>query len=161
MRHNKEESHKNHFKSATDNGLISDKAFWDLVKPFLSNKGVLVGSEISVVKGNKIVTDDRELTELLNKYYVNIIKKTSGKKPCSVADTTDVDIDRDIVKLILEKYNNLQSVLAILQSPDYNLEIFLVNEIEPRDVAILLKNLDRKNPQGKINTPETCAPSCE
>ena len=40
---------KNHFKEATKNGLISNQAFWDLVKPFLSNKGALVGSDISIV----------------------------------------------------------------------------------------------------------------
>ena len=32
---------KNHFKEATRNGVLSNKEFWDLVKPFLSNKGDL------------------------------------------------------------------------------------------------------------------------
>ena len=32
---------RNHFKEATKNGTPSNKEFWDLVKPFLSNIGDL------------------------------------------------------------------------------------------------------------------------
>ena len=32
---------KNHFKEATKNGPMSNKEFWDLVKPFFSNRGDL------------------------------------------------------------------------------------------------------------------------
>ena len=70
--------------------MLSNQAFWDLVKPFLSNKGAPVGSDISIVKNDTIITDDQELSELFNEYYVNIVENTSGKKPCGVADTTDM-----------------------------------------------------------------------
>ena len=45
---------KQHFKQATENGLISNRAFWNLVKPFLSNRGGLAGSDISLVKNKKL-----------------------------------------------------------------------------------------------------------
>ena len=77
---------KNHFKRVTSNGLMSKKAFWDLVKPFLSNKGVLAGTAISMIKDDKIVTDDHDLGEILNDYYINIVENTSGKKPSSIAN---------------------------------------------------------------------------
>ena len=54
---------KNHFKEATRNGVLSNKEFWDLVKPFLSNKGGLISSDISLVKNDAVITDDQELTE--------------------------------------------------------------------------------------------------
>ena len=84
------------------------------------------------------------MTELLNEYYVNVVKNTSGKKPCGVADTTDSDDDRHIVRLILEKNKSHPSVLAIVQNPDCNVETFSVKEMEARDVALLLKCLDGK-----------------
>ena len=115
--------------------------------PGLTNKGALVGSDISIVKNDTIITDDQELSELFNEYYVNIVENTSGKKPCGVADTTDIDDDRHIVKLILEKYKNHPSVLAIVQNPNCNFETFSVNEVEAREVALLLKSLDGKNLQ--------------
>ena len=66
---------------------MSNKAFWDPVKPFLSNKGDLIGIDISLVKGDRIVTDDHDLCEIINDYYINIVKNTSGKKPSNIADT--------------------------------------------------------------------------
>ena len=143
---------KHHFRKATKNGMLSNKAFRELVKPFFSNKGALVGSDISIVKNNKIITDDHELTELFNKHYVNIVENASGKKPCGVADTTDIDDDRDIVRLILEKYKNHPSVLAIVQNPDSNFEAFSFHEVETRDVALLLKSLNGKKSTGEDQT---------
>ena len=144
---------KNHFKKGTENWLLSNQAFWDLVKPFLSNKGALVGSDISIVKNGTIITDDQDLSELFNEYYVNIVENTSGKKPCGVADTTDIDDDRHAVRLILGKYKNHPGVLAIVQNPDRNFETFSDNEVEARDVALLLKSLDGKKSTGVDQIP--------
>ena len=69
---------KNHFKRVTSNGLMSNKAFWDPVKPFLSNKGVLACTDIFLIKDSKIVTDDHELGENFNDYYINIVEFNWG-----------------------------------------------------------------------------------
>ena len=58
---------------------ISNQDFWNLVKLLLSNKGGLIGDEISLVHENQIVTDDYELTEIFNKHYINIVQKTSDQ----------------------------------------------------------------------------------
>ena len=50
------------------------------MKKFLSNKGGLTGNEISLVNGDRIVTDDHELLELFTEYYINIVENMSGKK---------------------------------------------------------------------------------
>ena len=52
---------KNHFKKGTKNGTMSNKEFWDLVKPFLSNKGGLASSDISLAKNDTVITDHQEL----------------------------------------------------------------------------------------------------
>ena len=75
---------------------------------------------------------------------MNTVENTSGKNPCGAADITDIDDDRHIVRLILEKYKNHPSVLSIVQNPDCNFETFSVNELEAQDVAILLNSLDGK-----------------
>ena len=74
---------------------MSNKAFWDLVKPFLSNKGVLTGTDISLVKDEKIVTDDHDLCEIFNDYCISIVENTSGKKPSSIANANSFDDDRE------------------------------------------------------------------
>ncbi len=69
----KEKAIKQHFKRA-----ISNRAFLDLVKPFLSKKGCLAGNDISLIKNNEIVTDEKQLTEIFNDHYINIVEKSSG-----------------------------------------------------------------------------------
>ena len=144
---------KNHFKKATKNGTMSNKEFWDLVKPFLSNKGGLASSDISLVKNDTVITDDQELTEIFNEHYVNIVEKSSGKKPNSIAKDVGISDDRQIVRLILEKYKDHPSVLAIIQNPDQALGTFTFQEIENKEVAQLLKSLDGRKSTGEDKIP--------
>ena len=44
-------------------GVVSNSDFWNLVKPFLSNKGGLSGNDITLVKEGKLITDDKALTK--------------------------------------------------------------------------------------------------
>ena len=125
---------KNHFKRVTSNGLMSNKDFWDLVNPFLSNKGVLAGTDISLVKDDKIVTDDHDLCEIFNIYCINIVENTSSKKPSSIANENSIDDPRLIVRLSLDKYKNHPSILAIVHDPEHTVKSFSFNEVSARDV---------------------------
>ena len=87
---------KSHFKEATKSGTMSNKEFWDLVKPFLSNKGELMSSDISLVNNETTVTNDKELTEIFNDRYVIIVEKSSGKKPISLAKDAGFSDDRQL-----------------------------------------------------------------
>ena len=91
---------KSHFKEATKNSIMSNKEFWNLVKPFLSNKGGLE-IDIFLVHNNAIVTDEQELTEIFNDHYINLVEKSSGKKPTSLAKDTGISDDRQIVRFRL------------------------------------------------------------
>ncbi len=144
---------KTHFKEATKNGTLSNKEFWDLVKPFLSNKGGLTSSDISLVKNDTVVTDDQELTEIFNDHYVNIVEKSSGKKPVNLAEYTGISDDRQIVRLILDKYKNHPSVLAIIQNPEQVLNTFSFHEIGNQEIMELLKSLDGKKSTGEDQIP--------
>ena len=70
---------RNHFKNAASNGLVSKQDFWNLVKPFLSSKGGYHVTDITLNKEDKIITDDRELVEVFNDHYVNVVEKSLGK----------------------------------------------------------------------------------
>ena len=132
---------------------MCNKEFWDLVKPLLSNRGGLTSSDISLVKNETIVTDDKELTEIFNDHYVNIVEKSNGKKPISLAKDTGFSDDRQIVRLILDKYKNHSSVLAIIQNPEQLLNTFTFQEAGNQEVTKLLKSLD-----GRISTVEDKIP---
>ena len=144
---------KSHFTEATKNGIMSNKEFWDLVKPFLSNKGGLTSSDISLVRNDTIVTDDQELAEIFNHHYVNIVEKSSGKKPISLAKDIGISDDRQIVRLILDKYKYHPSVLAIIQNPEQVMGTFTFQEVENQEVAHLLKSLDGRKSTGEDKIP--------
>ena len=144
---------KNHFKEATQNGTLSNKEFWNFVKPFLSNKGALASSDISLVKNDTVITNDQELTEIFNDHYVNIVEKSSGKKPVNLANDTGISGDRQIVRLILDKYKNHPSVLAIIQNPEQVLNTFSFHEIGNQEVIELLKSLDGRKSTGEDQIP--------
>ncbi len=132
---------ENHFKRLTSNDLMNNRAFWDLVKLFLSNKGASAGNDISLVKDDKIFTSDRDLCEIFNSYYINIVN-SSGKKPSNIAYEHSVNKNREIIRLILDKYKNHPSILAIVQDPEHTFEIFPFQEVTPKDVWLQLKTLD-------------------
>ena len=118
------------------------RAFWNLVKPFLSNKGGLAGNDISLVRNAKIVTEDRKLAQIFNDHYVNIVEKSSGVKPCNIADAAATDDDRQIIGLIIETYKNHTSILAIIRNPAINFHSFSFREVEVCQGRKQLKSLD-------------------
>ena len=132
---------------------MSNKDFWYLVKPFLSNKGGLSDSNITLVKGEKMITDDAELTEVFNDHYVDIVQKSSCKKPSSMAENYGIKDDREAVKKILAEHKNHPSVLAIIQNPNNNFEPFSFKEVENSVVLRLLKEMDGKKSTGEDNIP--------
>ena len=69
---------KKFFQEATENGTVTNKTFWELVKPFISNKGNYSSGTISIKENEKIIDDEREVVDLFNNHYVNIVENTSG-----------------------------------------------------------------------------------
>ena len=144
---------KDHFKKATSRGIMSNKEFWDLVKPHLSKRGGLSDNNITLMKDQKIFTDKPTLCQLFNDHYINIVQNSSGRKPLNVADTTDLEDDRDIVELILEIYKNHPSILAIIEHRGFVSEYFSFNEVTSKEVREIVKPLDCRKSMGEDMLP--------
>ena len=81
-----------HFRNVSEGRIFSsDRNIWKIIKPFLTNKGFIPISDISLKEGNEIITTDKDLPETINNHYVNIIAKTTGFKP-----HTDLHMFRDL-----------------------------------------------------------------
>ena len=52
----------------------------EIVNPFLTNKGFIASSDISLNEENEIITTDKDLPKAFNNRYVNIIEKTAESK---------------------------------------------------------------------------------
>ena len=60
---------------------MNNKNFWKVIKPFLINKGFIDGNEITIVDGDEIISEEKELVKIFNEHYINIVEKTCGLKP--------------------------------------------------------------------------------
>ena len=67
---------KSYFQKVTQKGFANNKAFWNTIKTFLTNKKILNSDSNSVTKENEIITDKKTMTHSFNTHYVNIVKKS-------------------------------------------------------------------------------------
>ena len=72
---------KAYSRKVTGKGFANNKAFWNTVKPLLTNKGFLTNETFAIESKEKIVTDKSKLVNLFNSHYVNIVEKASGCVP--------------------------------------------------------------------------------
>ena len=86
----RKKSIKKYFKNISKDGVVSNKSFWTIMKPFLTNKGHINGEEIILKHDNETITESSVLAEMFNSHYINIVEKTSGKKPSHFARDNNV-----------------------------------------------------------------------
>ena len=66
---------------------MSNKTFWRTVRPFLTNKGILMDNEISLIRNGKTIYDEKQIAKVINHAY-NILEHTTGNKPTSILNDT-------------------------------------------------------------------------
>ena len=95
------------------NNIVTNKNFWNFIRPFLVNKDLLNSSQIMLRNKKKIVTDNREIVQVLNDHYINIVEKSCGKKPTSAAKQSHLTDDIKIVNHIVRHYEDHPSLRYI------------------------------------------------
>ena len=147
------EAIKTDFQNVTTNLNRSSKPFYDLVKPYMTNKGALCSSDINLMENGKIVSDERHLTEIFNEYYINIIKHSSGKNPVSIAETLESGSSYDkIIDEILAKYKDHPSITCI-KINQIHTESFIFKLVNQNEVLKILKSVDPKKSVGIDSIP--------
>ena len=68
-----------YFKKCTRKEVSNNKQFWDLVKPFLTNKSSFSSDSITMKDKDKFIDDEKELVKIFNNNHINIVEKTSGE----------------------------------------------------------------------------------
>ena len=93
------------FKEVTKDGILIKK-FWRAVKPFLTNNGCRSNGFIGIENEGKLICNEQELVELLNEHYINMVEKSSGKKPLSLGNSSDTSQNEMTVKETISVYSN-------------------------------------------------------
>ena len=60
---------------------MTNKKFWKTVRPFLSDTGTQDNHDIILDENGKFIKDNREISEILNDFYISIVGQTTGMKP--------------------------------------------------------------------------------
>ena len=91
------------------------------MKPYLSNKGALCNTDISLSE-NDIITNDIEIANIFNEYYTNIVEHTSGNRPVNIEDDLPIGSSFDMIfDTISKTYNDHPSIKAIFNKNQDNL----------------------------------------
>ena len=92
---------------------MSNKAFWNTVKPFLAYKGFLINENITIKHKNKIATANSRLAHLFDNHCINIIESTSGMPPKNIGNPECKSDDHLTVAKIIKHYKNHPSIETI------------------------------------------------
>ena len=106
---------KTYIENITKSGVMPNKTFWRTVRSFLTNKGILIDNEISLIHNDKTIRDEKEVAETLNQAHINILEHTTGKKPTSVLHDTNTELS-SAIDLLINKYDTKPSIIKIKDS---------------------------------------------
>ena len=127
--------------------LVTNRNFWEIIKPFLSNKGHLENVDIMLNHNNKIVCNDHELVKVFNEHYINIIEKLGGEKPTNITEEYSFENDKQAIEIICNSYKNHPSILKIrstitVKENSNDNTIFLT--VNRKEVKQCLQKLNRR-----------------
>ena len=138
------------FKEATKDGIMSNKKFWSTVKPCLTNKGGISNDFISVEKDGDLISNEKEIVELFNQNYINIVESSSGKKPSSLRNCFNASQDElTVKKKIISLYSNhpsIQKIKSVFNTDNK----FDLPKPTASDINKMIKSLDTSKATGQM-----------
>ena len=93
-------------KEATKDVIMISKKYGRTVKLLLTNNGCISNDFIGMENESNLIFHKQEFMELFNKHYINIVEKSSGKKPLSLGNSPDASQDKMTVKEIISVYSD-------------------------------------------------------
>ena len=151
------------FYANLDVSFVNDKRkFWKNVKPFFSEKGSS-GKKITLVEKSdpdnkdsdnseeRIITEDEEVAETLNKFFQNAVKKLDIEENRFLLD--EVEEGNDPIEMAIAKYAHHPSILTIRDKIGENAIPFSFSDITLEEVEQELSQLDPKKASTFQNIP--------
>ena len=119
---------KKYMDKVSEKGIETNKSFWNFIKPFMTNKGMVASNDITLIEGKNIITDEYEISLTFDKRYINIVEKSCGNKPNKTGTTLGSLNDSDDNDRIIKSYQKHPSVLKIRNKFDSDLNSFISNK---------------------------------
>ena len=69
--------------------LVTNRMFWKTMKPLMTNKGVMSSGTIIIEEDGELISNEKDLVNIFNDHYINIVESTIGKKPQQLGNPSD------------------------------------------------------------------------
>ena len=139
---------KEYFENLNLNSITDNKKFWKSVKPNFTNKNIKQ-EKIILVENEKIISENKEIAEIMNDYFVNITKELNI--PEVILSDND-SIFSDSLEEIIETHSKHPSILKINESIKLT-EIFNFNEVNQAQIEKEILSLNSKKAMGADSIP--------
>ena len=148
---------KEHFSSLCTNNDVSNRKFWDTVKPFLNDKGSHGNENITLLEDGEIIREGYIISEIFNNHYVDIIENITGKKQEEPQITNINDMSRHkkeaTLDSILERYRFHPSIVSIKMHCPNEQPKFKFTKANPDDICQIIKDMKSHTCMGVDNIP--------
>ena len=144
---------RTYFSHLADNNGLNNKKFWSAMKPFLTDKSTKRSQEIIQNSDDKIVKDSREVTEILNNYFTDIVEITTGKKPRILPCTQDGIVNDNILDEIIFRFKDHPSVKHIKSKIANGVGKFSFKPATAKNVERITDMLEAKTSTGFDSIP--------
>ena len=108
---------------------MTNKEFWEKVKPALTDSNSKHESDIFLNEGSDLISDDLMLSKIFNDQYINIVELSTGIPPKSIGlvDTTNRSSIEEYLYLVFAEYQEHPSIIKIKEHhQDTNLPPFKI-----------------------------------
>ena len=136
---------------------IPNKKFWDSVKPFLTDKGSHGNENYSLLENGQITKDEKEISEIFNDHYINIIENITGEKQegshSGGINNKNPGEKEEILDTILEKYSCHPIIVNIKSNLPQDGATFHFSKAHPSDILETIKGIKLGTSMGVDNIP--------
>ena len=114
----------------------------------MTNKWALCSNDITLLENGNFISNEREVADIFNDYYINIVELTSGKVPLNVAPNFETGTKCDgIIDQIIETYKDHPSI-RLIKSGATEVKTFSFKFVTEEVVLSHLKSVDSKKSVG-------------
>ena len=138
----KRKAKKSYFHKLSNNP--EPKEFWSTVKPFISDKGFHTNEDYMLEVNDTIIKDDKEIANIFNDLFVNIIERSTGKK-------IDTSSKNESIENIIIKYKDHPSIKSIKNL--HSEKRFSMPLAKEGNIERILTNLNPKKASGSDSIP--------
>ena len=127
-------SMKKYFEKNCNENETKGKHFWEIVKPFMTNKVKLNNNKITLFENNSLISKPSDVSNTFNKYFINVTQDLSepeSVKQMSVNEVINHYKDHPSITLIRECKN---------KSNEQNFSFTPVNQTTTRNKLKLLQS---------------------